>query len=298
MSDAAPYSVPKEPGRWRALLLAAAVHAVLIAFLWFGVRWQNDTPVTVEAEVWDQLPQEAAKPAPEPEPAPEQKIEPKPEPQADANPKPQAEPMEKPAENPDIALEQEKKKRRQEEEKRERDEKLAKEKAERRAEEKRRVEQAKAEAARKLAEKEKTEALRKAEAEKKRKQEAADAELLAKIREEETRRIHSSLAGSGNAARTQGQRADADYAQRLGAKIKSNTVFDVSERLEGNPAVEYQVELLPDGSLRGTPRKLKSSGIPGFDGAVLRAIEKSQPFPPDKSGNVPSVLTVSQKPKD
>src|SRR3569833_1137163 len=123
MIDAAPYSVPKEPGRWRALALAAAMHAALFAFLWFGVRWQNETPVAGEAEVWSPQAQEAApqpQPQPQPQPEPEKKVETKPVPQAVAKP----EPIEKPVNNPDIALEQEKKKRRHEEQARERDQKL------------------------------------------------------------------------------------------------------------------------------------------------------------------------------
>lgn len=338
MIDAAPYSVPKEPGRWRALALAAAMHAALFALLWFGVRWQNETPVAVEAEVWSPQAQEAApRPQPQPEPAPVKQPEPKPVPPAPVPPPPKPQPVEKPVEKPDIALEQEKKKRQLEEQAREREEKLAQErarsqaeekaraeklaqeKAARLAEEKRQAEIAKAEAAKKQAEKEKAEkaeaarrlaqaeaqkkaeALKKAEAEKKRRQEAADAEMLAKAREEEMKRITGGVTGTGgtgSAAKSQGSRADSSYTQRVGAKIKSNTIYDVPEDLGGNPAVEYQVELLPDGSLRGTPKKLKSSGIAGFDAAVLRAIEKSQPYPPDKSGSVPSGFIVSHRPKD
>jgi colicin import membrane protein len=104
--------------------------------------------------------------------------------------------------------------------------------------------------------------------------------------------------GSGQAAKSQGaSRADAGYAAKVGGKIRSNTVFNVPDELANNPAVEYSVDLLPDGSVRGI-RKLKSSGMPGFDDAVRRAIEKSQPFPPDSSGRAPSGFTVSHKPKD
>jgi colicin import membrane protein len=71
----------------------------------------------------------------------------------------------------------------------------------------------------------------------------------------------------------------------------------VPDTLVGNPAVEFDVELLPDGSLRGL-RMRKSSGIDAFDEAVKRAIERSQPFPPDQSGTVPGRLTVIHKPKD
>jgi len=306
MIEAAPYSVPKEPGRWRALALAAAMHAALFALLWFGVRWQNQTPVAVEAEIWSPQPQEAA-PRPQPQPEPVKQAEPKPAPPVAAKPEPKPQPVEKPMEKPDIALEQEKKKRRLEEQAREREEKA---RADKMAEEKRRADIAKAEAAKKQAAKEKAdtakrlaqaEAQKKAEAEKKRRQEAADKEMLAKARDEEMKRITGGVTGtggSGSAAKSQGARADSSYTQRVGAKIKSNTIYDVPEDMAGNPPVEYQVELLPDGSLRGTPKKLKSSGIAGFDAAVLRAIEKSQPFPPDKSGSVPSGFTLSHRPKD
>jgi colicin import membrane protein len=80
--------------------------------------------------------------------------------------------------------------------------------------------------------------------------------------------------------------------------IISNTVFNVPPALAGNPAVEYAVELLPDGTLRNPPRKLKSSNVPGFDEAVLRAIEKSQPFPRDSKGVIPTSITISHRPKD
>ncbi|MDP5009403.1 MAG: hypothetical protein NWQ13_10600, partial [Glaciimonas sp.] len=46
-----PYAVPQEPGRWRAIALAAIVHAALFLFLWAGVRWQSEVPIAVEAEV-------------------------------------------------------------------------------------------------------------------------------------------------------------------------------------------------------------------------------------------------------
>jgi colicin import membrane protein len=44
--------------------------------------------------------------------------------------------------------------------------------------------------------------------------------------------------------------------------------------------------------------KHKSSGVPGFDEAVARAIQKSAPFPPDKTGSVPSGFTLVHRPKD
>jgi colicin import membrane protein len=67
--------------------------------------------------------------------------------------------------------------------------------------------------------------------------------------------------------------------------------------LSGNPPVEYDVDLLPDGSVKSIQLR-KSSGVPGFDNAVFRAIERSVPFPPDRTGKVPPRFTISHKPKD
>ena len=338
MNDATPYNIPKEPGRWRAFTLAVLVHLALVAMLWIGVRWQNETPVAVEAEVWSPQAQQAA-PKPQPEPEPVQPT-PAPAPRVVEAPKPQPappvveRPVEKPVPNPDIALEQEKKKRLKEEKERRQEEEREREQQKKLAQQKqdqaeaRRKELAKAEAdkERKLeAERERrleeqaekkreaeeerkreiaAEADKKrklAEAEKKRAQARADAEAAEQRRIEDLSRMTAQATGSGGngqAAKSQGaSRADAGYAAKVGGKIRSNTVFNVPEELANNPAVEYAVDLLPDGSVRGI-RKLKGSGVPGFDEAVRRAIEKSQPFPPDNSGRAPSGFTVSHKPKD
>lgn len=257
MSDTTPYSIPREPGRWRAITLAAVMHAVLFAFLWIGIRWQSQTPTAIEAEVWDTQTKMAAP-----------KMQPPPEPETRPQPTPEVKtPVVK---SPDIALEREKK--RKAEEKKLQEEKLEK------------LNKEKVELAKKEAEK--------------RTQQAKENERLAKLREEEMRRINGGTGGSGDAPKTQGPRGDPGYASKLATKIKSNTVFVVPPDLQGNPAVEYEVKLFPDGSLRGTPRKIKSSGISAFDEAVLRAIELSQPFPPDKSGTVPSGFPVIHRPKD
>lgn len=258
MSDTTPYSIPKEPGRWRAITLAAAMHAVLFAFLWIGIRWQSKTPVAIEAEVWDTQIKIAAP-----------KATPPPEPETKPQPKPIARPI---VAKPDISLEHEKKHKREEKKPppEDRQEKLDKEKAD---------------------------LLKKKEAEK-RAQEMREKAQIDKLRAEQMQHIIGGSGSTGEAPKTQGPRGDPSYAAKLGAKIKSNTHFVVPSDLQGNPAVEYDVKLFPDGNLRGTPRMVKSSGIPAFDNAVLRAIELSQPFPPDKSGAVPSGFPVIHRPKD
>ena len=327
MSDSTPYNMPKEPGRWRAIFLATVVHAALFGLLWFGVNWQNETPVAVEAEVWSPQAREAA-PRPQPVPEPEIKPEPPPEPKPVIKEVPKPPVVEAPIEKPDIALEQEKKRieenRRLEDEKRrekerqekarleeERQQKIAEQKAEEKRIEIERQEQLAA--AKKKAEAEELKkklAVEKAAAEKAAAEKAAAEKLrMEQIAAEEKaaeKRHQANLArmtaqagtgGAGTAPRSQGGRADSDYAGRVASKIKSNTIFNVSDMLSGNPPVEYEVQLLPDGSLRAV-RKVKSSGVPGFDEAVARAIERSSPFPPDRSGTVPSSFNVIHRPKD
>lgn len=289
MTEHSPYIVPKEPGRWRAITLAAAVHVALLVFFWIGIDWQSETPVAVKAEIWDMQAKEAAPLPPEPEPVPQ----PKPEPKPVVKETPKAEPVVPPPPKIDIALEKEKKRKEQE-----RKDQLAEEAKEKKLKQK--AEQEKQEKLDKQLADKKAEQLKKAEADKKRLQDQRDAEMRDKVRAEEMRRLTGAVGsgGTGQAAKSQGSgRADGAYADKIRAKIRSNTVFNVPPELSGNPQVEYDVELLPDGSLRGLHLR-KSSGLPGFDEAVKRAIERSQPFPPDQSGSVPGRLTVVHKPKD
>ncbi len=134
--------------------------------------------------------------------------------------------------------------------------------------------------------------------EEKRKQELLDQKNRDQLRNEEMRRIAGGSGGSGSAPKSTGNnRLDPGYARMIGTKIRSNTSFVIPDSLDENSPVEYAIELLPDGTLRTRPRKLKSSSLSGFDDAVLRAIEKSVPFPPDRSGKVPSSFVLIHKPK-
>jgi colicin import membrane protein len=174
---------------------------------------------------------------------------------------------------PDIALEQEKKRKEQ-----------------KAREEKAREEKAREEEARKAELLKKQELAKKEAADKKRK-EQEDQKRLDKVRDETMRRMLAQAGpgapgSTGDAAKTQGPRGSAEWAGRVKGKIISNIVFPPSDNVPGNPTVEYDVDLLPDGSVAGI-RKTKSSGIPAFDEAVKSAIMKSQPYPKDKSGGVP-----------
>ncbi|QDD63704.1 cell envelope integrity protein TolA [Herbaspirillum seropedicae] len=319
MSDNAPYNIPKAPGRWRAITLALVMHVALFLFFWIGIRWQSETPLTVEAEIWDPQYKEAAPLPTPPEPEPQPVVEPpKPQPQPQPEPKPVPPKVidEPKVEKPDIALQKEKERKRKEEQ--EKQEKLEKEKAEKLKAEKEKAEKEKAEREKKEkleADKQKKlkeekqkedEAKKKADAEKqaadkkKQQQAAADAKAAEARRQEDLKRMMgqatSATGGTGTAEKSQGPKGSPNYANKLRAKIRSNTVFDNSG-VSGNPAGEYTVELFPDGTVRSV-RVNKPSGVPGFDEAVRTAVMKSQPFPPDTDNKVPSSFTFTHYPKD
>lgn len=274
---------------WQSISLAALVHVLLLVFLWVGVQWQNKEATAVEAEVWDMTTRQAAPvAAPDPEPVSE------PEPDEPAKLVPKVEPLE----DPEIALAQEKKR------KEERKQALLKEKE--RVKEKEKEKEKLAEQKKK---KDKAEKLAAEEAEKKKqldlkKQNSKEQSARDKAFAENMRRLAgqataTGTGGSGDAARSTGNnRGDPSYAARIAAKVRSNTVFNVTDTSSNNPTAEYRIDLLPDGSLRGPIRKLKSSGVPAFDDAIEKAIEKSTPFPRDKSGEVPSSIVYVHRMKE
>ena len=315
------YLIPAEPGRGRALALAALVHFLLLVFLWFGVSWQSDTPTEVEAEIWSPVAREAAPPPPPPVSKPIQEP-PKPvaavTPPTPPAPVVQPEPAQQKLAEPDIALEKEKK-RKQEKEDAERlkKEKLAEKKAledeqkrkkiadaeEKQNEKKKQAELEKTKRAEDKKQKEEAAAEEKkklAEEQQRKQEEAAASEQRARKRREEIQRLNQMAGdgGAGDAEKSQGPRGDNSYARKVAGLIKSHTILPQND-IAGNPAVEFLIELQPDGGLRSEPKMTKSSGIAAFDQAVKRAIEKSTPFPPDPStGKVPASINITHRLKD
>ncbi|MFC0252731.1 cell envelope integrity protein TolA [Massilia consociata] len=316
----APYRVPPEPSRLPAFLLAVAVHALLLGFLWFGVSWQDDAPVAVEAEVWDMSVQTAAAPEIPPPPAPEPEPQPEPEP---APPPPRViepPPVERPAPTPpDINLQREKERKEQEKrelaEKRERERKEAERKEALRKEELRKQELAE-QKKKEDAEREKKELARKEAEEKKKKEDAAklaeakkkaaadkaaaekaEAAKLEKLRQEDLKRMAGAMGSTGTAAQSTAPKADAGYVAAITAAIKSNTAYGGSTTMPGNPKAIFKVEQLPTGEIMSV-RLVKSSGVPEFDRAVENGIKKASPLPKKKDGTVERVLDVNFSMKD
>ena len=276
-TDRLEFIPPPAPGLLRALALAVLAHIFLLAALTWGVQWKREAAtLSVEAELWSALPQEAA-PAPVEVPLP-------PATQPVPAPLPEPAPVQVEPAKVDIAIEQEKLR-------------LKKLKEKELIEKKRLQEQQQKE--RQAAEDRER---KKVELEKQRKQALLakqEAQRIEAQRSDNLKRI-AGLAGAsgtpdskGAALRSSGP--SGSYAGRVSARIKPNIVF--TEDVAGNPVAEVDVRLAPNGSILS--RKLtQSSGIRSWDEAVLKAIDKTEKLPPDTNGTVPSILTIGFRPKD
>ncbi|MDH4062615.1 MAG: cell envelope integrity protein TolA [Aquincola sp.] len=267
---------PRRPGGMgRGAMLALVVHVGLVIALAFGVSWRSHEPAGVTAELWAAVPEIAAPapvtpPAPEPRPAP--KVEPAPPP-----PQPDA------AREAEIAIEKAKieKQKREEKEAREKAEALEKQRLQEEAAAKAREEKAKAERAK----------AEKAKAEK------AEAERIAKLRDENLKRIQGQAGATGAPQSTGTALRDAgpsaNYAGRIVARVRPNIVL--TESVPPTLRAEVEVRAAPDGTIIGR-RLVKSSGNKDWDDAVLRAIDRTEVLPRDTDGRVPSPMVLGFTP--
>ena len=298
------FQPPKPGGTGRSVALALLAHGLLLLALTWGIRWNSEpNNLSVSAELWSALPQEAAPPLQEPEPQapPPTPALPPPEPvpvKAEPKPTPPAPP--KAAVQPDradadIALQKEKAVR----EKKEREDKLLKDKELKAKAEKLKAEKLKEQQEREDKEREKKKLAEKAKAEEKAKQQAEADKRSEAQRQENIRRMQG-MAGAtgsedakGTALKSSGP--SASYAGRIRARIKPNITFN--DDVDGNPKAEVEVRVAPDGTILS--RKLtQASGNKAWDDAVLKAIDKTETLPRDTDGRVPSVMVISFRPKD
>jgi colicin import membrane protein len=286
---------PPQAGRWAVpVVLALVAHALLMAALTWGIRWEKDAPpAAFEAELWSGLPREAAPraeapppPAPEPEPRPQPRPEPPPPPSA-----PEPEPARKP---PDIAIEQALKKKREEERERQQalaEEKARKEKVEREKkdkEQKRLADQKKAdEQKKKLAEAKKDELARKEAAQRDADRKAAMARIMGQAG------ATGGPESRGSAERSSGP--SSGYGARVQARVRPNIRY--SEEFPRSLRTEIEVRALPDGTITAR-RVVGSSGNPAWDDAALKAIDRTGALPRDTDGTVPSPIIIVVRPND
>lgn len=86
------------------------------------------------------------------------------------------------------------------------------------------------------------------------------------------------------------------YAASIQAAIRPNITFDANT-VSGNPAVEIQVGLTPDGAIVSIST-IKSSGIDSWDTAATRALKKTDRLPKDDNGRAPSTLVITLRPRE
>lgn len=303
-ADWTEFAPPQPPAQLRALALAVLAHVLLLGALGWGVTWrhQADRTLTVEAELWSAVPQQAAprlqeppRPPPQPEPAP--------------RPAPPPPPPDTAQRDAEIALARQKKeaeaqatqKKLEQEQKRRQKLEAEKKEALKREQEQKRVAQEKAEQERQKKAAEARQAKENQLAQEARnKEEAARAEKELKAQRDANLRRIAGMAGAtgsdtatGTAQRSAGP--SASYAGKVAAKVKPNIVFP--DEIAGNPMADVEVRAAPDGSIVSA-RLLKSSGIKAWDEAVLKAIAKTEKLPQDTDGRVPSTLIIGFRPKD
>ena len=325
--DRLQFAPPETAGMLRALAFALVAHLLLMLALTWGISWNRD-PVTlsVAAELWSAVPQEAAPravepppplPVPLPVPVPVPVPVPAPAPVVAAVAPPSVPVPVPAARDAEIVVEREKEKEKEKADARRK--LLALEREKKRLAEKELAAQKRLEAQKELLAQRKLDALKqqelarvqtqaKAQAQAverqkldagKRTRQAEDARRLEVQREDNLKRIQGLAEGSGSqesrgtAARASGP--SASYGGRVAARIKPNIVF--TEDIAGNPRAEIEVRTSPDGTIIGQ-RVLKSSGVRGWDEAVLKAVIKTEVLPRDVDGRVPASLIIDFRPKD
>jgi colicin import membrane protein len=276
-------------------------HVLLILALAWGLRWKKEAQdMAVEAELWSatahtaapqavRVPPPPAPVAPVTPPPPAPVPEPKPAPQVDNNSAREAE----------LALEQQK-----QHEEQQRQAEQARLQAQQLAEQQRQRQEAAAAQAKAAQQEADRQALAKAKADKKKadeqKAQAANWQrrMTALAAADQVGMANTVVNGpgktsGGNASRDAGP--SAGYAARVRARVYPNITYLDLNTIRGNPEADVEVHALSDGTIVDR-RLVKSSGVPSWDDAVLRAIDKTQTLPRDVDGRVPSPIIIGFRP--
>lgn len=288
---------PEQREQRRGLMYAIALHVALVLLLLLGFITAPKSPNPVQIELWAEgemavaenmdEPVSAEEPEAEPEPTPEPEVaapvkpepEPEPTPKAETPPPPKVTPP--PTEDPEIALE----KARKEKQEAERKEKLEAEKKAREDAERKAKEDAEKKAKEDAERKARAAAAAKAEADKKAREDAFRAAMLGAGQE-----VAGAPGGTANRNQVGGSGGNDGYGAKVRACVRPRVVYNTPPRNgSNNPALQYRVDLNPDGSVRNV-RITRSSGIALFDDAVQKGIAKCSPFPKPTNGRYPSYI--------
>ena len=78
--------------------------------------------------------------------------------------------------------------------------------------------------------------------------------------------------------------------------MRPNITFN-PDTISGNPAVDIQVGLSSDGTIKSRT-VIRSSGVPSWDTAALNALDKTERLPKDENGRAPPTLVISLRPRE
>ena len=123
-----------------------------------------------------------------------------------------------------------------------------------------------------------------------------NSDLLKKLRDEEIARATGGLPATGSSS-AGNSRNKAQYSDKIRQYVRSRIVFPGASSVDGNPQAVFEVRQLPTGEIVSITQK-QSSGIPAWDSAVERALQRSSPLPKADDGSVEPVLLLSFRPKD
>src|SRR5690606_25422326 len=89
-----------------------------------------------------------------------------------------------------------------------------------------------------------------------------------------------STAGTGAG----GGGADAGYIAKLSSMLRTNTTYQAPADLQGNPKAVFVVTVGADCSILSVKLR-RSSGLPAWDAAAQRGIERTSPLPKQADGS-------------
>ena len=256
MSAAPPFDGFEEreqPALGRSLVLALAVHVVLVAILFVGIRWESHPPVAMVVELWPALPTPTPAPAPKVKPPPPPPPKPKPVPKVEPVAPPPPKPVPKPEpriEKPDIAIKAPPKPKPEPKPE-------PKPKPQPKPQPKPREDVFQKQIQEQLAQEQRQISAQRQEAE-----------------------LSALLASNAAAARN---KALAAWADKIRAVIRSKIVLPPG--IKGNPEALFEIDLLPTGEVLNVRIK-KSSNLGALDDAIYRAILKSSPLPKPRDPGV------------
>jgi len=279
-----------------ALVLAVIVHILLVIALSVAVRWRHHSVeiVTVEAQLWSELPVQAAPPPPPP--LEETVVSPPPPPVEDK-------PAPAPVPDPAIVLAERKAAEKKEALQKAMEEKKRKAKEDERKQAQREEDKKKTETLKAKADKAKEEKTKLAKAEQAKKLEEAKAreetaqseQRLKEATERALRLAGASGSGSATGTASHSSGPTAKYGAKVVAAIRPN----ISQLKEFSASLMADYAVYTDASGKVISAKLvKPSGDPAWDEVALNAILKTDRLPLDENGRVPSPMTIGLKPRD